>query len=116
MIGSTVSHYRILGKLGEGGMGIVYKAEDTRLERLVALKFLPEHAVEGPERQRFLQEARAAAQVHHPNICPIYEIDEVEGRPFFAMALVEGSNLGQLVARGPLPVRKMSFKSPILRR
>lgn len=106
MVGTTVSHYRILAKLGEGGMGVVYKAEDTRLERLVALKFLPEDAATGIARERFLREARAAAQVHHPNICPIHEIDEAEGRLFFAMALVEGSTVRQLLARRPLSVNE----------
>ncbi len=106
MIGSTVSHYRILAKLGEGGMGVVYKAEDTRLERMVALKFLPDAEIEDKARERFLREARAAAQVHHPNICPIHEIDEVDGRLFFTMALVDGSTVRQLLERGDLTPAK----------
>jgi serine/threonine protein kinase len=104
---STVSHYRILGKLGEGGMGIVYKAQDLRLDRLVALKFLPPDMSEGgPERARFLQEARAASAINHPNVCVIYDIDERSEPPFIAMEYVEGVTLRQRIeeSESPLPL------------
>lgn len=105
MVGRTISHYKILAKLGEGGMGIVYKAEDTRLERPVALKFLTLQAGAGAdEKARFEREARAAASLDHPNICTVYEIDESEGRPFIAMAFLEGDTVQRLAEKGPLPV------------
>ncbi|WP_321475148.1 serine/threonine-protein kinase [uncultured Paludibaculum sp.] len=108
MIGSTLSHYRITGKLGEGGMGVVYRAEDTRLHRTVALKVLSGEACTEAERERFLREAQSAAQVHHPNICPIFEVDEENGRLFFVMALVEGPTLRSLLKEGPLPIGRAS--------
>ena len=96
MVGSTISHYRIVEKLGEGGMGVVYKAEDTKLERTVALKFLAAHLLNDEEaKQRFLREAKAAAALHHPNICPVYEIDEVDGKTFLAMAFLERRDAGR---------------------
>jgi non-specific serine/threonine protein kinase len=107
VIGSTVSHYRILEKLGEGGMGVVYRAEDQTLRRQVALKFLAPHALgHDDQRRRFLREAQAAAALDHPNICPIYAIEEIDEQVFIAMALAEGHNLKRRLARGPLPHRE----------
>ena len=108
MIGRTISHYKILEKLGEGGMGVVYKAEDVRLRRPVALKFLPFSAL-GDEaaKARFLREARAAAALQHPNICTVYEIDEAEGQTFIAMAYLEGEELTQQISKGPLSFERL---------
>ena len=103
MIGRTLSHYRITEKLGEGGMGVVYKAEDTKLRRTVALKFLHADAIEDAEaKERFLREAQAAAGLDHPNICTVYEIDEVEGETFLAMAYVEGRTVKDKIRDRPL--------------
>jgi serine/threonine protein kinase len=105
MLGHIVSHYRIVGKLGTGGMGIVYEAEDMRLSRKVALKFLPEASTDDPDAQRrFQREADTIAQLNHPNICTIYEIDRHEGRSFIAMECVEGLNLKTFMARNTLGV------------
>jgi serine/threonine protein kinase len=106
VVGSTISHYKILDKLGEGGMGVVYKAEDTNLERTVALKFLAAHLLNDPEaKQRFLREAKAAAALHHPNICTVHEIDDADGKTFLAMAFLEGETLEDRIAQGPLPLK-----------
>ena len=105
MIGRTISHYKILSELGRGGMGVVYKAFDTKLERTVALKFLAAHLLQDEEsRKRFHREAKAAAALSHPNICRVYEIDEVEGRTFIAMEFVEGESLDKRIEQGPLKI------------
>src|SRR5512137_2275389 len=108
MIGKTISHYKIIDKLGEGGMGVVYRAEDTKLKRTVALKFLPPELTRDPQaKARFIHEAQAASALQHNNICTIHEIDETpDGQMFMSMDCYEGETLKQKISKGPLPIEE----------
>jgi len=108
MIGKTISHYKILEKLGEGGMGVVYRAQDTKLDRIVALKFLPRHLLcDEDAKARFIHEAKAASALNHTNITTIYEIDEAEGECFISMEYVEGKSIKQLLKEKTLSIQEI---------
>jgi hypothetical protein len=118
MIGTTVGHYRITARLGAGGMREVFLAEDTRLDRKAAIKFLPADLAHDPERrQRFLTEAKAASALNHPHVCVVYDVGETDdGLPFIAMEFVEGQSLAALVKQGPIGISSSFSGSPLWHR
>src|ERR1700687_4195055 len=108
MLGTTISHYRLLDRLGSGGMGVVYRAEDTRLGREVALKCLPPDVASDPQMvERLVREARSASSLNHPNICTIHEVDQADGHHFITMELLQGQTLRERIGAGQIPTDEM---------